>query len=84
VWMHAGRVVAEAGVSLGERSAATGGVQGLSDAHERRSARVARALDHRVAISIERRVGQMDVTVDELHHACTNRRTRRRFAQHFR
>ena len=65
----------------GDARGASRGVERFADADERRAPVCAGALDDRVAIGVERRVGEMGVAVDELRHACTNRRARRRFVK---
>ena len=79
VGMHAGGVKAEAGMSLGDRRARAAAssdspMHTIADAH-----RLPRPFDDGLAIGVERRIGEMDVAIDEFHHTSTNRRAARRF-----
>ena len=65
VRVHAGRVVADVGVPLGQCPAATCGVEGFSDAHERGGAAASGPLDDLVAVGVERLVLQMAMGVDQ-------------------
>ncbi len=55
----------ETGITRREFSRTRGGLEGLSDADDRRRARIAGAGDYRVAVAVERRVREVGVAVDE-------------------
>ena len=78
VWMNAGGEVAEAGIALGETAGTARRLQRLTDADKGNRARLARTFDNVGTIGVERRIGEVDVAVDECHES-TNRRARRRF-----
>ena len=59
------------------RGGALGGGDRFADADDSARAGEPRALDRRVAIVVERGVGEVGVAVDERRHAKTNRRTKR-------
>ena len=68
VWMDTGGEEDEAGMSGGERRRAFRGGNRLADRDQRQRAGQSSAVDRLVAIRVERRIGEMDVTIDECRH----------------
>jgi hypothetical protein len=71
-------VIDDAAMLRGEVARAPRRFERLADAYEREGACLTRAFDDLGAISVEGRVGEMDVAIDESGHGSTNRRAGRR------
>src|SRR5690349_4342743 len=74
VWMNAGGVMNEPRVRSCDHLGAVGRRNRLTDRDDADSTARTGAFDDRIAVTIERQVGKMGVTVYELEHGCEHRR----------